>query len=163
MSASRPAFGPALLPLLAVALAACGGGAPSSRDGGARRVAARQGGIEAIEKLGVTYGPYLGMRCRHVGYGRCGRVGIDVVFGHAATRVTATIGSAQTIRLRTPGRHNGVEYRDWVGTFTHPDLPPRRNRDQALAYVTIELRVEFADGRRAEALFPHVLVSSGWG
>lgn len=281
MSASRHAVGPALLLLLllAVALPACGG-APSSRDGAARQIAARQDGIEtrlaalerlstherrvayldrvrgavvrgaaadfahgtgiggpsfeacvkvglrdaldapqigslvaiyrrpsgtayaaqalnalaarqaarcghrswvpelveaarglrvaapigaAIEKLGVTYGPYLGMRCRHVGYGRCGRVGIDVVFGHAATRVTATIGNAQTIRLRTPGLHNGVEYRDWVGTFTHPDLPPRRNRDQALAYVSIELRVEFADGRRAQALFPHVLVSSGWG
>jgi hypothetical protein len=118
----------------------------------------------AIEKLGVTYGPYLGMRCRHAGYGRCDRVGIDVVFGHAARSVDAVIGCARTIRLRTPGRHDGVEYRDWVGTFTHADLPPRRhNRDQALAYVPIELRVEFADGRRAQALFPHVLVSSGWG
>jgi len=118
----------------------------------------------AIEKLGVTYGPYLGMRCRHVGYGRCRRVGIDVVFGHAATRVDAAIGSAQTIRLHTPGQHNGVDYRDWVGTFTDADLPPRRHhRDQALVYVPIELRVHFADGRRARALFPHVLVSSGWG
>jgi hypothetical protein len=117
----------------------------------------------AIEKLGVTYGSYLGMRCRHVGYGRCGRFGIDVVFGHAATRVVATVGP-QTIRLRTPGRHNGVEYRDWVGTFTHADLPPRRrHRDQDLVYVGVELRVHFADGRRARALFPHVLVSSGWG
>jgi hypothetical protein len=118
----------------------------------------------ATRKLGVTYGPYLGMRCRHAGYGRCGRVGIDVVLGHAATRVDAVIGCAQTIRLRTPGRHNGVEYRDWVGTFTHPELPPRRHhQDQALVYVAIELRVHFADGRRVHALFPHVLVSSGWG
>lgn len=117
----------------------------------------------AIEKLGVTYGPYLGMRCRHAGYGRCGRFGIDVVFGHAATRVLATVGP-QTIRLRTPGLHNGVEYRDWVGTFTHAHLPPRRrHRDQDLVYVGVELRVHFADGRRAWALFPHVLVSSGWG
>lgn len=118
----------------------------------------------AIKRLGVTYGPYLGMRCRHVGYGRCGLVGIDVVFGHAATSVRAAIGDAQTITLRTPGRHNGIEYRDWVGTFTHADLPPRRHdHGQALAYVPIELRVEFADGRRAHALFSHVLVSSGWG
>jgi hypothetical protein len=117
----------------------------------------------AIEKLGVTYGPYLGMRCRHAGYGRCGRFGIDVVFGHAASRVLATVGP-QTIRLRTPGLHNGVEYRDWVGTFTHADLPPRRrHRDQDLVYVGVELRVHFADGRRARAVFSHVLVSSGWG
>ena len=251
MSASRRAIGPVLL-LLALALAACGGGAPSSQDrayldrvrdavvhgaavdfalgtgiGGRpfeacvkrllrerldgptignlvavyRRpagtayaaqalnaltapLAARCGhrswvpelveaasGLRsaapigaAIEKLGVTYGPYLGMRCRHVGYGRCRRVGIDVVFGHAATSVEAAIDGGLPIRLRTPGRHNGIEYRDWVGTFTHAELPPRRHhQDQALAYVPIELRVEFADGRRAHALFPHVLVSSGWG
>ncbi len=118
----------------------------------------------SVEKLGVTYGPYLGMRCRHVGYGRCSRVGIDVVFDHAATGVVAVIGCAQTIRLRTPGRHNRIAFRDWVGTFTHPGLPPRRHhQDQALVYVPIELRVRFADGRRAHALFPHVLVSSGWG
>lgn len=118
----------------------------------------------AIAKLGVTYGPYLGMRCRRVGYGRCARVGIDVVLGHAASTVVATIGAAQTIRLRTPGRHNRVRRRDWVGTFTRPELPPRRHhQDQALVYVPIELRVHFADGRRAHALFPHVLVSSGWG
>lgn len=118
----------------------------------------------AVEKLGVTYGPYLGMRCRNVGYGRCARVGIDVVFRAAAKRVEATIGDAQTIRLRTPGQHNRVAGHDWVGTFTRPELPPRHHhQDQALVYVPIELRVEFAGGRRAHARFPHVLVSSGWG
>ena len=75
----------------------------------------------AIEKLGVTYGPYLGKRCRHLAYPGCERIGIDVVFGHAATRVVATVGGQQ-IRLRTPGEHNGVVYRDWVGTFTHTGL-----------------------------------------
>jgi hypothetical protein len=117
----------------------------------------------AIAKLGVTYGPYLGMRCHRVGYGRCGRVGIDVVLGHAATRVEAIAGS-RTIRLRTPGLHNGVRHRDWVGTFVHADFPHRRHhRDQDLTYVPVELRVHCADGRRARALFPHVLISSGWG
>jgi hypothetical protein len=117
----------------------------------------------AIQKLGVTYGPYLGMRCRRSGYGRCERVGIDVVFGHAATRVVAVAGS-KTIRLRTPGEHNRIVYRDWVGTFTCADFPRRNHhRDQDLVYVPVELRVHFADGRRARALFPHVLVSSGWG
>lgn len=117
----------------------------------------------AIEKLGVTYGPYLGMRCRHAGYGRCERVGIDVVFDHAATGVVALVGD-KAIRLRTPGRHTGIRYRDWVGTFVRADFPRRNHhRDQDLAYVPVELRVHFADGRRARALFPHVLVSSGWG
>lgn len=137
---------------MAIALTVCGGSAAQSPTAAPGRA----------EKL-VTYGPYLGMRCRHVGYGRCGRVGIDVVFRRDATSVAATIGG-QTIRLRTPGLHDGVEYRDWVGTFTHADLPSgRHNRNRELAYVPVELRVEFASGRRAHLHFPHVLVSSGWG
>jgi hypothetical protein len=119
----------------------------------------------ALAKLGVTYGPYLGKRCRHVGYPGCERIGIDVVFGHAATRVVALLGGQQ-IRLRTPGEHNGIGYRDWVGTFTHTGLACTHqfsNRRGHLAYVPVELVVDFATGRRARALFPHVLVSSGWG
>jgi hypothetical protein len=115
----------------------------------------------AIQKLGVAYGPYLGRRCRHVHRG-CGLVGIDIVLDHAATRVEAVAGS-QTIRLRTPGKHDGVRYHDWVGTFTRTGFArtPRPHRD--LVHVGVELRVRYADGRRARALFPHVLVSSGWG
>lgn len=114
----------------------------------------------AVRKLGVTYGPYLGVRCRKVGYDRCGRVGIDVVLGHAATRVVAVAGP-RAIPLRTPGRHSRVRYRDWVGTFTHAYLPHRSRRD--LAYVPVELRVRFASGRRARAVFPHTLLAPGWG
>jgi len=117
----------------------------------------------ALKKLGVTYGPYLGMRCSRYGYGRCERVGIDVVFGHAATRVVAIAGS-EAIRLRTPGRHNGVPHHDWVGIFTGADFPRRsHDRDQVLVYVPVQLRVRFATGRRARAVFPHVLLSPGWG
>jgi hypothetical protein len=118
----------------------------------------------AIRKLGVTYGPYLGKRCRHHGYRGCELIGIDIVFGHAATRVVAIAGD-QRISLRTPGRHNGIRYRDWVGNFTHAGLS-RRGPDHGaadLVYVGVEVRVHFADGRRVHALFPHVLVSSGWG
>jgi hypothetical protein len=119
----------------------------------------------AIEKLGVTYGPYLGKRCRHVAYPGCEPIGIDVVFGHAATRVVAQVGDQQ-IKLRTPGKHNGITYRDWVGTFTHTGLAHTHksaNRSGELLYVPVELRVHFASGRRSRALLPHVLVSSGWG
>jgi hypothetical protein len=118
----------------------------------------------AREKLGVTYGPYLGKRCRHTGYRGCELIGIDIVFAHAATRVVAIAGHQQ-ISLRTPGKHNGIRYRDWVGNFTHAGLsrrgPDRRATD--LVYVGVEIRVHFANGRRAHAFFPHVLVSSGWG
>jgi hypothetical protein len=118
----------------------------------------------AIEKLGVTYGPYLGKRCRHTGYRGCELIGIDIVFGHAATRVVAIAGDQQ-ISLRTHGKHNGIRYRDWVGNFTHAGLSRREPDHLAtdLVYVGVEVRVHFADGRSAQALFPHVLVSSGWG
>jgi hypothetical protein len=123
------------------------------------RAAGPRGAV--TEKLGVTYGPYLGRRCRHVHRG-CGLVGIDIVFGRAATAVEATAGS-QTIRLRTPGRHSGVKFRDWVGTFTRTGFAriPHPHRD--LLYVPVEIRVHFAGGRRARAVFPHVLVAPGWG
>jgi hypothetical protein len=120
-----------------------------------------ESGTPHLGKLGVTYGPYLGRRCRHAHRG-CGLVGIDVVLGRAATRVEATAGS-QTIRLRTPGEHNGVRRRDWVGTFTRTGFArtPRPHHD--LVYTPVELHVHFTDGREARALFPHVLVAPGWG
>jgi|GEM_PF-2012833 len=116
----------------------------------------------AIARLGVTYGPYLGRRCRlPFRRGGCGMVGIDVVFGRPATRVEATAG-AQAIRLRTPGQHNGILHHDWVGTFTHAGFARMSHPHRDAVYVALVLRVRFADGRRAHALFPHVPVG-GWG
>ncbi|MBS1887430.1 MAG: hypothetical protein JSU06_09600 [Actinobacteria bacterium] len=110
--------------------------------------------------LAITYGPYMGMRCRHLPYRRCRRVGIDVVFGRPARSVLATAGR-QTIRLRTPGLHTGVPRRDWVGTFTGAALP--RGPEHRYVHIAVELRVSFADGRRVRAVLPNVLVSPGWG
>jgi hypothetical protein len=117
----------------------------------------------AVRKLGITYGPYLGRRCRPPGRRNCERVGIDVAFRHAATRVVAVAGP-QKIHLRTPGKHDGVRYRDWVGTFTHAGFPrPARGAGGTIVYATVELRVRFADGRRLAALLPHVPLLPGWG
>lgn len=113
--------------------------------------------------LGVTYGPYLGKRCRHARHRRCELIGIDVVFDRRAARVVAVAGD-QRIALRTPGKHNGIRHRDWVGNFTRAGLARRKHAPGTnLIYVPVELRVRFADGRRARALFPHVVVSPGWG
>ncbi|HVW48537.1 MAG TPA: hypothetical protein VHA76_15885 [Solirubrobacterales bacterium] len=118
----------------------------------------------AVRALGVSYGPYLGVRCRKAGTRDCGRVGIDVVFRRPAAGVVAYIGGQKT-RLVTPGRHNGVANHDWVGTFTHARFVPRGsfNVDDEPLYAAVELRVIFAGGRRAHALFPRVLVAPGWG
>lgn len=118
----------------------------------------------AVRKLGVTYGPYLGLRCRHRYRRGCDRVGIDIVFRRAATSVVAVLGS-QRIHLRTPGMHDGVRNHDWVGNFRRRGLlpPGRFNLDDEPLYVAVELRVRFAGGRTARSLFPHVLVAPGWG
>jgi hypothetical protein len=118
----------------------------------------------SVKKLGVTYGPYLGLRCRNAPRRDCRRVGIDIVFRPTATRVVALI-EGQRIVLRTPGQHDGVRYHDWVGTFTGAHFLPRGRfslNDEPL-YVAAEVRVRFADGGQAHALFPHVLVAPGWG
>ncbi len=118
----------------------------------------------AVRTLGVTYGPYLGARCRKAYSRHCGRVGVDVVFRRPAAGVVAYIGGQKT-RLVTPGLHSGVTNHDWVGTFTRARFTPPGpfNSDDEPLYVAIELRVIFAGGRHAHALFPRVLVAPGWG
>jgi hypothetical protein len=118
----------------------------------------------AVRTLGVSYGPFLGVRCHRPGTRHCGRVGIDVVFRRPAAGVVAYIGGQKT-RLVTPGLHSGVTNHDWVGTFTHARFVPRGsfNIDNEPFYVAVELRVIFADGRHAHALFPRALVAPGWG
>lgn len=127
-------------------------------------------------KLGVTYGPYLGVRCGRSNRRRCDSVGIDVVFGHAAVGVVAVIGGRR-LRLRTPGLHNGVRYRDWVGTFSEVGLerpgspfylwkgirPRRFWAGNPAVYLPVGLQVRFASGRRADAILPKVFLSPGWG
>lgn len=130
----------------------------------------------AVRKLGVTYGPYLGVRCRRANRIGCDRVGVDVVFNHAASRVIAVM-DGRRLRLRTPGMHSGVSRYDWVGTLSQAGIGRPgslfRPRDNHRArgfwagyppiYVSIELRVRYANGRRAAARFPHVFLSPGWG
>jgi hypothetical protein len=130
----------------------------------------------AVKRLGITYGPYLGVRCRRANHHGCDLVGIDVVFRHAATRVLALIGDRR-LRLRTPGLHDGVRFRDWVGTLSHAGLErpgspfqiPDNGRAAAVwagsppVYVGVEFAVTYADGHHARALLPRVFLSPGWG
>lgn len=130
----------------------------------------------AVRQLGVAYGPFLGVRCRRANRIGCDRVGIDVVLRRPASRVVAAVG-ARRLPLRTPGMHSGVVRHDWVGTFSHagigrpgsPFQPADGRRVRAFwagyppIYVTVGLRVRYADGQRAAAVFPRVFLSSGWG
>jgi hypothetical protein len=122
------------------------------------------GSGDAARELGITYGPYLGIRCDYHRRRGCEKVGIDIVFRRAATRVVAIAGE-QKIVLRTPGKHDGVRDHDWVGTFTHADILPDRPYELKAEpiYAGVELRVRFAGGARARAYLPHALISPGWG
>lgn len=130
----------------------------------------------AAERLGITYGPYLGVRCGRPNHHGCDLVGIDVVFGHAANRVLALIGDSR-LRLHTPGMHDGVRYRDWVGTLANAGLArpgsplhipgagraPHVWAGSPAVYVPVEIDVAYADGRHLRALVPRVFLSPGWG
>jgi hypothetical protein len=80
------------------------------------------------------------------------------------THRVVAVARGPTHRPRTPGKHNGIRHRDWVGNLTDAGLAQRKPAPgTSLIYVSVELRVQFADDHRARALFPQVLVSSGWG
>jgi hypothetical protein len=130
----------------------------------------------AVKRLGITYGPYLGVRCRSANHHGCDLVGVDVVFRRPASRVLALLGDRR-LRLHTPGMHDGVRYRDWVGNLANagmdrPGSPfqiPGNGRASGVwagyppVYVPVEFRVTYRDGRRARALLPRVFLSPGWG
>jgi hypothetical protein len=118
----------------------------------------------AVRHLGVTYGPFLGLRCSHpAAKADCERIGIDIVFRRPAIRVVAVAGD-QRILLGTPGEHDGVRRHDWVGTFTQSRIAPGSyDSGVNVIRVPVELRVTFAGGRHAHALFPKALLAPGWG
>jgi len=146
-----------LIPIALVALLVAGGPGSTASGSGISPDA-------AAKSLGVTYGPFLGLRCSHpVAKADCERIGIDVVFRRAATRVVAVAGD-QRIALRTPGQHSGVRRHDWVGTFTEAGLAPGSYKNGVnVIRVPVELQVTFANGRHARGLFPQALLAPGWG
>ncbi len=129
----------------------------------------------SVGRLGVAYGPYLGVRCLRAGRIGCDRVGIDIVFSRAARSVVAVL-DGRHLPLHTPGMHTGVRRHDWVGTLDNAGMTTRGSpfwigdtygpgkwAGYPAVYVPIEFRVAYADGRRARARFGKVFLSPGWG
>jgi hypothetical protein len=156
MDDMKPSLRFATVILLPVLLAALAAGA-QGRSGTDLDAAAKA-------RLGLTYGPFMGLRCSHpVPKTACERIGIDIELRRPANAVVAIAGDKR-IHLRTPGEHGGARRRDWVGTFTDAGIAPgSHERGTNVTRVRVELRIRFADGRRARAYFPHVLLAPGWG
>jgi hypothetical protein len=134
------------VPELITASEAVGGDYPLGRLG----IAAR--------RLGVTYGPYLGVTCRKAGSTDCDSVGIDVVLRRDARAVTAWVGGRRLV-LRTPGLHTGRAGRDWVGYLDRVGL----GRRDSPFHVPVRLEISYPDETTAAGTLPHVLLSPGWG
>jgi hypothetical protein len=126
-------------------------------------------------RLGISYGPYLGLTCRVAASTRCDSIGIDLVLKHRARGVEATVGGRR-LSLRTPGLNTGVPGRDWVGFIHHVGLeragspfriPRKPGKHRVWAgsppvYLPVRLLIEYPRERRA-AQVPHVFLSPGWG
>lgn len=150
------------LPQMVKASEALGGSYPLSRL------------VIAARRLGIVYGPYLGLTCRRSGERRCGEVGIDLVLREDARAVTAWVGGRRVL-LRTPGLHNGVAGKDWVGYLqrvglSRPESPfylPTRHTQRWIGSppvdVPVRLKIVEPDDSTRIATLPRVFLSPGWG
>jgi hypothetical protein len=156
--------GAKFVPELVAASRALGGDYPLSRlDAAARR-------------LGITYGPYIGVSCRRPGPIHCDRVGFDVVLRRDAVAVTAWVGGRR-LRLRTPGLHNGVAGKDWVGFLddvglNRPDSPfhipsnghrPIHWAGSPPVYLPVRIVATYPGDGRVTARLAGVFLSPGFG
>ncbi len=130
----------------------------------------------AVRRLGLTYGPYLGVTCREAGSTRCDSVGIDLVLRRDARAVTAWVGGRRLV-LRTPGLHSSEAGRDWVGYLDRvglgrPGSPfhiPSNGRSPATwagspaVYLPVRLQVAYPDETTVTGALPRVFLSPGWG
>jgi hypothetical protein len=130
----------------------------------------------AARRLGIGYGPYLGVRCARPGSTHCDQVGIDVVLHRQAAAVTAWVGERR-VHLQTPGLHNRVVGRDWVGYLPRvgldrPESPfyiPLNGRNPGTwagypaVYVPVRLAIAYPSGDRVLGTLPRVFLSPGWG
>lgn len=160
----RKCGGARYVPKLIEAAAALGGDYPLSRLGLAAR------------RLGVTYGPYLGVSCGKPNSTSCDRIGLDLVLERDARAVTAWLGGRKLV-LRTPGLHSGEAGRDWVG-YLHraglqrPGSPFRIPSNEGSRVVwsgypavrlSVRLRISYPDETVVKGTLPDVVLSPGWG
>jgi hypothetical protein len=132
--------------------------------------------FELPQLLGVSYGPYLGISCPRANSVDCDGIGLDLVLGKVATRVSASIGD-RTFSLATPGLHDvKARGRDWIGYLSRAGLTRKGSslyigkeagaKDWAgdpPVYVPVRVTAAYADGHWATRVFPHIVLRPGFG
>jgi hypothetical protein len=130
----------------------------------------------AARRLGITYGPYLGITCRKASSTRCDSVGLDVVLRRDARAVTTWMGGRKLV-LRTPGLHSGEAGRDWVGYlnrvgFARPGSPfhisssgrsPGAWAGSPAVSLLVRFEIAYPGETTATGVLPHVPLRPGWG
>jgi hypothetical protein len=137
----------------------CGGRrfVPELTTGGAVLHGARMVDSRA-HRIGLEYGPYVGLSCRRPAGMACDRIGFDLVLRREARSVTATV-DGHPIRLVTPGpvpHAAGAAGRDWGGYLDDVGFDPEER-------VPVRIAVVYPGGRRDRISAPSVLVSPGFG
>ena len=132
--------------------------------------------VKSPEPLGVSYGPYIGIRCPRANSVRCDRIGLDLVLSEKAVGVSASI-AGRTLSLTTPGLHNiRARGRDWLGYLSRAGLTqkgstlyigknarPKGWAGDPPVYALVRVTATYADGHRANRTFPHVVLRPGFG
>ena len=130
----------------------------------------------AARRLGVTYGPYLGITCRKAGSTRCDSIGVDLALRRDARAVTAWVAGRKLV-LRTPGLHSGDAGRDWVGYLDRVGLRRPGSRFHISAngrdpgtwagspalYLPVRLEISYPDETTVTGTLPRTFLSPGWG
>jgi hypothetical protein len=142
--------------------------AASEALAGARLVESR------AERLGLDYGPFVGVACAGAASVRCDRIGVELVLARPARAVVATV-AGRRLRLITPGpvpHARGAAGRDWGGFVERAGLRRAGSPFYVRAYgrgsghwagspplyVPVRVAVVRRDGGRAVLDFPRVFV-----
>jgi hypothetical protein len=130
----------------------------------------------AARRLGLTYGPYLGVTCRKAGSTRCDSIGVDLVLRRDARAVTAWVAGRRLV-FHTPGLHSGEAGRDWVGYLDRVGLGrpgsrfhiPANGRNPGAwagspaVYLPVRLEISYPDETTVTGSLPNAFLSPGWG
>ncbi len=175
------AYGAQALNELAVPVGdACGGRrfVPELTAAGAVLRGARMVDSRA-HRIGLEYGPYIGVSCRHAPNADCDRVGIDLVLRRTARSVSAVV-AGRVVRLVTPGPvpHDAdAAGRDWGGFidgvgFRRESSPfyipvggyaPGHWAGNPPVYLPVRIAIAYSGGRRDRIAIPSVFLSPGFG